>query len=154
MNLKTLKITRLVAALSAVAFLTACVHTTPNPIPVAQAGDDIMSCRSIENEMADMQAQQAASDSKGNGQVAKNVGLGVAGAFLLVPLFFMDTSDAHSVEARAAQARYKRLNGLYMDKGCIPAGKNAAAASSPGVAPSDDGAIVHKTIRLDGAASD
>jgi len=105
-----------------------------------------MSCRSIENEMADMQAQQASSDSKGNGQVAKNVGLGVAGAFLLVPLFFMDTSDAHSVEARAAQARYKRLNGLYMDKGCVPPGKSASA-------PADEPAVIHKTIMLNDVTS-
>lgn len=152
MKLKTPKVTRLVVALSTVAFLSACVHSTPNPVPVAQAGDDMMSCMSIENEMADMQAQQAASDSKGNGQVAKNVGLGVAGAFLLVPLFFMDTSDAHSVEARAAQARYKRLNGLYMDKGCVPPGKSASAVVAPEAAPTEAGAVVHKTIRLNDAA--
>lgn len=147
MNFKTPRVARLVAAVSTAAVLSACVHTTPNPIPVAQAGDDMMSCMSIENEMADMQAQQAASDSKGTGQVAKNVGLGVAGAFLLVPLFFMDTSDAHSVEARAAQARYKRLNALYMDKGCIPPGKGATTMVTQEVAP-DKGAVIHKTIML------
>lgn len=146
MNLKTSRTTRLVAAVSTVAFLSACVHSTPNPVPVAQPGDDVMSCMSIENEMADMQAQQAASDSKGNGQVAKNVGLGVAGAFLLVPLFFMDTSDAHSVEARAAQARYKRLNGLYIDKGCVPPGKSASA-------PAGEPAVIHKTITSDDVPS-
>lgn len=108
------------------ALLTACVHTTPNPVQVSQYGDDTMSCRTIENQMQDMQTQRMASDSAGDGQVAKNVGLGVAGAFLLVPLFFMDTSDAHSVEAKAAQARYKRLQALYEDRGCVPPGSTAA----------------------------
>lgn len=149
MSLTTVRATRLIAALSTAAFLSACVHSTPNPVPVAQAGDDIMSCMSLENEMADMQAQQATSDSKGNGQVAKNVGLGVAGAFLLVPLFFMDTSDAHSVEARAAQARYKRLNNLYMDKGCVPPGKGATPTVEAAT-PTDEGAVIHKTIKLNG----
>lgn len=142
------KIARFVAAFSAVGFLSACVHSTPNPIPVAQAGDDIMSCMSIENEMADMQAQQSISDSKGDGQVAKNVGLGVAGAFLLVPLFFMDTSDAHSVEARAAQARYKRLNALYMDKGCIPPGKKATSSQVLEAAPAEKIDVNHQTSML------
>lgn len=146
-------LTRLVALTSTATFLSACVHTTPNPVPVAQAGDDTMSCMSIENEMADMQTEQASSDSKGAGQVAKNVGLGVAGAFLLVPWFFMDTSDAHSVEAKAAQARYKRLNALYMDKGCIPPGKNAAPTVAEGTVAPSDSATQHKVIKLDPAAA-
>lgn len=120
------------SALVASSLLTACVHTTPNPVQVAQVGDETKSCRSIENEMMDMQAQRADSDSAGTGQVAKNVGLGVAGAFLIVPWFFMDTSDAHSVEGKAAQARYKRLQALYEDKGCVPPGsKSQHQASSP-----------------------
>jgi hypothetical protein len=112
--------------------VAACVHTTPNPVQLSQVGDDTMSCRTIENQMQDMQNQIHESDSDGNGQIAKNVGLGVAGALLIVPWFFMDTSDAHSVEGKAAAARYKRLSALYEDKGCVPAGaKKAAVSVSP-----------------------
>lgn len=128
-NTKRPSLSKIMVCLSAAALLSACVHTTPNPVPVSQPGDDKMSCATIENEMMDMQAQRADSDARGNRQVAKNVGLGVAGAFLLVPLFFMDTSDAHSVEAKAAQARYKRLMALYQDKGCVPP-ETANGASS------------------------
>jgi hypothetical protein len=98
---------------------------------MSQVGDDTMSCRTIENQMQDMQNQIRESDSDGNGQVAKNVALGVTGALLLVPWFFMDTSDAHSVEGKAAAARYKRLTALYEDKGCVAAGMKKAAASVP-----------------------
>lgn len=59
-----------------------------------------------------------AKDSELNGQIAKNSALGVTGAFLLVPLFFMDTSDAKTVEGKAAKERFKKLQQLYADKKC------------------------------------
>ena len=119
-----------IAFYSSTIFLTACVHSTPNPVQMSQVGDDTMSCRAIENQMQDMQTERVAADSAKTGQIAKNVGLGVAGAFLIVPLFFMDTGDAHSVEAKASQARYKRLQALYADKGCVPPGDPSALADS------------------------
>lgn len=76
-----------------------------------------------------MQTERTDGDARSTGQVAKNVGQGIAGAFLLVPWFFMDTGNAHSVEAKAAQAKYKRLHALYQDKGCIPA-ENIAGEKS------------------------
>ncbi|MBB3213944.1 hypothetical protein FHW67_003250 [Herbaspirillum sp. Sphag1AN] len=121
---------RIATTIATALTLTACVHTTPNPVQLSQIGDDTKSCRSIENEMQDMQNQKLISDSDVNGQVAKNVGLGVAGAFLIVPWFFMDTSDAHSVEAKAAIARYKRLQALYEDKGCVSAGAKKAPTAT------------------------
>lgn len=117
------KLSKMIAAINVAALLSACAHTTPNPVQTSQVGDENMSCRSIENEMQDMETERADSDAQGTGQVAKNVGLGIAGAFLLVPWFFMDTGNAHSVEAKAAQARYKRLHALYQDKGCMPTEK-------------------------------
>lgn len=110
--------TRLIAAICLPFSMAACVHTTPMPVQVSQEGDSAMSCRAMANEIQDMRGRVSESDSAGTGQVAKNVGLGIAGAFLIVPWFFMDTSDAHSVEAKAASARYKKLNAMYEDKDC------------------------------------
>jgi len=119
--------------LAVTTFLAGCVHTTPNPVQLSQIGDETKSCRALENEMQEMQNTVGTADSDKNGQVGKNVALGVTGAFLLVPLFFMDTSDAHSVEAKAALQRRKRLQAIYEDKNCIPPGQKqtpAAATSS------------------------
>ena len=38
--------------------------------------------------------------------------------FLLVPLFFMDLSDAEQTEANALRLRYNRLVGIGDEKGC------------------------------------
>lgn len=137
------QLNRLVSGAVAVAVMagavTGCASTTANPVQVAQVGDDTKSCRAIYNEMEDMRAQITTSAGEGNSQVAKNVGLGVAGAFLLVPWFFMDLGNAHTVEEKAAAARLKRLAALYEDKQCkaptdnvqpIPATASAATAAA------------------------
>lgn len=49
-------------------------------------------------------------------QIVINSALGVAGIFFVVPWFFMDTSDANSIEAKAAKERYKKLQRMYIDK--------------------------------------
>jgi hypothetical protein len=95
-----------------------CANTTANPVLVAQPGDDTKSCDAITNEMQQMISARATAESDRNKQVASNVALGVAGAFLLVPWFFMDTGNAATVEERAAQARYQRLSQMQIDKKC------------------------------------
>ncbi|MCM2368970.1 hypothetical protein [Proteus sp. FZP2095] len=99
-------------------FLSGCVHTTPMPVQVSQPGDSMMSCQSIISEMEDMANLVKSKDSELNGQIAKNSALGVTGALLLVPLFFIDTSDAKTVEGKAAKDRFKKLQQLYVDKKC------------------------------------
>lgn len=59
-----------------------------------------MSCQSIVSEMESMKNTVREKDSDLNGQIAKNSLLGVAGAFVLVPWFFIDTSDANTVKDR------------------------------------------------------
>lgn len=106
------------ALLIASVFAAGCAHTTANPVLVAQVGDDAKTCDGITNEMQQMVQARAVAEADRNKQIATNVALGVAGAFLLVPWFFMDTSNAATVEERAAQARYQRLNQMQIDKKC------------------------------------
>jgi hypothetical protein len=87
----------------------------PYPLPTYNV---IMSCQSIVSEMESMTNLVKQKDSELNGQIAKNSALGVTGFFLVVPLFFMDTSDAKTVEGQAAKARFEKLQQLYGDKNC------------------------------------
>ena len=51
-------------------------------------------------------------------KMGKNVALGVAGAFFLVPWFFMDFSDAERVEIQGYQLRDNWLRSLSTKKKC------------------------------------
>jgi hypothetical protein len=98
-----------------------CAHTTPNPVPVAQVGDDTKSCEAIANEMQQMVNTQTTAQGDRNAQVGGNVALGVMGVFLLgIPWFFMDVGNAATVEEKAAQARYLRLQQMQVDRKCSP----------------------------------
>ncbi len=108
-----------IASVLALSVLNAgCVSSTANPIPLAQVGDDTKSCDAIINEMQQMINARLKAEGDRNAQVGGNVALGVLGAFLIVPWFFMDTSNAHTVEERAAQARFERLQQMAIDRKC------------------------------------
>jgi hypothetical protein len=51
-------------------------------------------------------------------KTGKNVALGVTGAFFLVPLFFMDLTQAEQIEVDAFRQRYNRLAIIATEKGC------------------------------------
>jgi hypothetical protein len=108
-----------------------CAHTTANPVMLAQPGDDTKSCDGLANEMQQMVDAQAQAESDRNKQVGANVALGVAGAFLIVPWFFMDTGNAATVEERAAKARYQRLNQIQIDRKCPATPVQTASPNSP-----------------------
>lgn len=108
----------LVILISAAVINVGCVTSTPNPVPLAQIGDDTKTCDAITNEMQQMRNQQLKSEGDRNNQVGGNVALGVLGAFFIVPLFFMNTGNANTVEERAAIARYERLQQMGIDRKC------------------------------------
>ena len=95
-----------------------CASRSPNPIPVAQVGDETKTCDAITNEMQQMVDAKLIAEGDGNTQVGKNVALGITGVFLIVPWFFMDLGNASTVEQRAAQARFQRLQQMAVDKKC------------------------------------
>lgn len=96
-----------------------CASTPANPVPLAQVGDDTKTCDAITNEMQQMINLQTTAAGDKNSQVGGNVALGVTGIFLLgIPWFFMDLGSAASVEQKAAQARFQRLQQMAADKKC------------------------------------
>ena len=94
-----------------------CAGRTPNPVQTYQYGDEKRSCEGLRAELSNLEAdiQKKLPDSDKTGS---NVALGVAGAFLLVPWFFMDFSKADQVEIEALRRRYNSLVIISADKNC------------------------------------
>jgi hypothetical protein len=110
------KIKILILSISAL-LLVACAGKTPNPIQQYQPDDNHLTCERIQQEIADNHAKMMSLLPKQE-KTGKNVGLGVAGAFFLVPLFFMDFSDAERIEIEAYQRRDSRLRILGDKRKC------------------------------------
>lgn len=100
-------------------FLSSCRNTTPMPVQISQPGDVELSCSSIRAEIEDMSNKVKEGDNDQTKQIATNSVFGVVGIFFIVPWFFMDINDAHSIEAKAAKERYKKLQRMYIDKKCV-----------------------------------
>lgn len=109
---KTVLLVSLLASLT-----LGCAGKTPNPIPQYQPGDEQRTCEMIKLEIADNEASIMKLVPQQN-KTGKNVALGVAGAVFLVPLFFMDFSDAERIEVEAYQRRNNYLRVLANQKDC------------------------------------
>lgn len=119
---------------------TGCAGRTPNPVAPYQLGDDRKSCNALKAELGyteqDILRKIPEADKTG-----QNVALGVAGAFFLVPWFFMDLSKADQVELEALRRRYNNLLILAEEKQCgfetkpLPDPQKAAPAAAEAPAP-------------------
>ncbi len=103
--------------LVATIFLASCAGRTPNPVSMYSPGDDALSCEGLRIQMGYCQERVATLLPKSD-KTGSNVALGIAGAFLLVPFFFMDFSEADKIEMEAWRARNNYLTSLFVDKGC------------------------------------
>lgn len=97
--------------------LFGCAGRAANPVMIQQYGDDKKTCQALEREMTFIQGEiqrlMPQTDKTG-----KNVALGVTGFFFLVPLFFMDLSQAEQIEVDAYRQRYNHLIIISGDKQC------------------------------------
>ncbi len=98
--------------------LVACAGRNASPIQIIQYGDSALACEELIGQMAVLDSQARKKLGKESRKTGKNVGLGVAGAFLLVPLFFMDFSEADRIEAEALRDRYLHLQRLAQKNKC------------------------------------
>lgn len=101
----------------AVIFVAGCAGRAANPVSVNQYGDASRSCKAIESELSfiDSEVSRLIPATEKTG---KNVALGVAGAFFLVPWFFMDFSQAEQTEINALRQRHNHLIILAGEKNC------------------------------------
>jgi hypothetical protein len=89
-----------------------------NPVATYHPTDQNLSCNSLVSAMDESENSIRRLLPKSE-KTGKNVALGVAGAFFLVPWFFMDFSDAEKIEIEAHRSRYNHLARLYDDKQCF-----------------------------------
>jgi len=94
-----------------------CAGRPANPVMVHQYGDEQRSCKALERELQFIEEEIARLIPETD-KTGKNVALGVAGAFLLVPFFFMDLSKAEQIEVNAYRRRYNHLVILAGEKNC------------------------------------
>ncbi|MBA3660147.1 MAG: hypothetical protein H0W64_00275 [Gammaproteobacteria bacterium] len=100
-----------------VTLLTGCAGATPHPIPQYQPHDRQLTCNQIGFEIKNNQTKILNLIPQEN-KIGKNIALGVAGWFFIVPWFFMDFSDAERVEVQAYELRNNYLMNLATQKQC------------------------------------
>lgn len=99
------------------ALLVGCAGRPASPVMVDQIGDAKKSCAAIQTEMKSIETEIARLIPQTD-KAGKNIGLGIAGAFFLVPLFFMDLTESEKIEINAYRQRYNRLNIMAVEKKC------------------------------------
>ena len=107
-----------------------CAGRAANPIMIQQYGDDKKTCQALEREMTFIQGEIQRLIPKTE-KTGKNVALGVTGFFCLVPLLFMDFSQAEQVEVDAYRQRYNHLLIIADDKQCGIKGQPIPEFSKP-----------------------
>ena len=111
------RIKRVVSALVLLTFVVGCGGRAANPVMIQKYGDDKKSCKSLEMELSQIEneIQQLMPKTQ---KAGKNIVLGVAGAFFLVPWFFMDLSQAEQMEVNAFRQRHNHLLIISSEKEC------------------------------------
>ena len=97
--------------------LTGCAGRQAHPVTVRQYGDENRSCAALESELRFIE-QEISRLIPQTDKTGKNLGLGIGGAFFLIPWFFMDLSQAEQIEIDAFRQRHNYLAGLTADKDC------------------------------------
>lgn len=94
-----------------------CGGKSPNPVASYLPGDEKRSCGGLKSEIA-MNEAEIAKLVPGEDATGKNVALGVAGAFLIVPWFFMDFKEGEATELQALRRRNQWLREVASTKDC------------------------------------
>ncbi len=110
------KIMCLILSLS-ILTMTGCGGREANPIRTRQLGDEQKSCDALRTEMYYIQNEISRLLPKSD-KTGKNVALGVAGAFLIIPWFFMDLKEGEKKEVEAYRKRYNQLLMISQQRDC------------------------------------
>ena len=99
-----------------VMFITGCGGRVANPVDMSLPEDETLSCQGIKLRLdqhdSDMRRILPLTDKTGTNLIC------VAGAFLVVPLFFLDLKGADKIEFDAIRNRYNHLLVIAAEKGC------------------------------------
>ena len=108
---------RCVAAILSVAMLVSCAGRDARPVSAYQYGDEKKSCKALDMELT-LTEDEMGRLLPETQKAGKNVALGVAGVFLIVPWFFMDLTKSEQIELEALRQRYNQLLIMAEDKNC------------------------------------
>ncbi len=98
--------------------LVSCVGRYPSPISATHASDQKISCSRISSELAFHDRAQFNLQIERSRINRHNLTMGIAGFFVLIPLFFLNISDAPEIEQYAIARRMNKLQDLQTRKGC------------------------------------
>lgn len=109
---------KLFSSFLCVLLLASCAGRDAQPVQVVRSSDMQLSCVQLDQEqlIIDADARKLAGKTD---KTVKNASLAAAGAFLVVPYFFIDLSEAEEIELNALRARYMRLERLKEIKSCL-----------------------------------
>tara|TARA_B100001248_G_C27350000_1_gene440832 strand:+ start:629 stop:1114 length:486 start_codon:yes stop_codon:yes gene_type:complete len=105
-------------ALLFLAFLYGCAGNAPKPISVVQSGDFQLNCDQLTSAVNNIASFGNELSNDETIKWKRNIGLASAGAFLIVPYFFMDLTEGDNIEINAARARYIHLHRIAVSKKC------------------------------------
>lgn len=100
-------------------FLTqSCAGRAAHPVKVAQSGDNKKTCESLRKETSQIRRDVKRMVLAVKKADKKRTLLVMPGALLILPLFFVDFSDADKIEANAKRARHNYLVDRAVKRNC------------------------------------
>jgi len=106
------------SAVLASILLIGCSGRQANTVSEYHPGDAKKTCNALGMEVSNLETDMNRKWADKNNQTGANVALGVAGAFLLVPWFFMDFGGADQTEYESFKRRRDYLKVTLADKDC------------------------------------
>ena len=107
-----------ICAIMCATILVACVGRAPQLIPSVQPNDKRLACNQIEAEIIQRQNSLLDLETEKANRQKRNIGMGIAGFFLIIPWFFMDLGTAPETEATAINKRLNTLKRYANTKDC------------------------------------
>ena len=99
-------------------FVQACAGRVAHPVQVAQSGDNKKNCKSLRKETKKIRQKLKKMILVVKKEDKKRTLLMLSGGLLIVPLFFLDLTDADKIEANAKRARHNYLVDVAKKRNC------------------------------------
>ena len=99
-------------------FVQGCAGRAAHPVQVAQSGDLKKACKSLRKETKKIRQNIKRMIPAVKKADKKRTLLMLSGGLLIVPLFFLDLSDADKIETNAQRARHNYLIDIAKKSNC------------------------------------
>jgi hypothetical protein len=99
-------------------FVQGCAGRAAHPVQVAQSGDNKKTCKSLRKETKKIRQKVKKMIPAVKKADKKRTLLMLSGGLLIVPLFFLDLSDADKIETNAKRARHNYLIDIAKKSNC------------------------------------